>query len=300
MKAIYLKINRRERYTYRNLQIWIDVVSFFPKYKVLLLCDDKMLIEQVRSEVQADWDKIEIINSCRQDKELTYIVNNTANERWKNAGYAHLTCFLHARDNHFEAFWNIDADDTVFCLQARKTAELLKCVEDYCHSDGSFGAMGLDMWVTFTKALHWSLGITYVNGNIDWIRIMMEHSEDDTFKENYDKVIQPQNIDGYLSYLKNYVMNNGEFKTFFVDNLRFIHYADDFFKRPLSSGMFYWKEGYMILPILYYCFNDQICGKIKIPNEVVDINYIITDGDFREFIDLYPIEDIKSKREWLR
>ena len=300
MKAIYLKINRQEKYTYRNLKCWLDILSFFPEYRVYLLCDNQALIEQVKTEIDIEWDKIEVIQSCRDNERLKYIVQNVANEHWQNAGYAHLTTFLHAKENQFDAFWNIDADDTVFCLPAEQTAQILRNVEKYSEADDEFGAIGLDMWVTFTKALHWSLGITYINGNVEWIKIMMDHCQDTKFKENYIKKIQPQNVDGYLSYLKDFVMDNGEFKTFYVDGLRFIHYADDFFKRPLSSGMFYWKDGYMILPILYYCFDDKVCGKIKIPSEIVRIDMPVSEEGFRTFMDLYPMEDIKMKREWLR
>lgn len=300
MKAFYLKINRQEKYTYRNLKCWLDIITFFPDYKVYLLCDNQELIENIKRDINADWNKIEIIQSCRADERLTYIVKNTTNEHWENAGYAHLTTFLHAEKKHFNTFWNIDADDTVFCLPAEKTAKVLKKVEMYSEAHDEFGAMGLDMWMTFTKALHWSLGITYINGKVDWIKIMLDHCQDVRFKENFNKKIQPQNIDGYLSYLKDFVMNNGEFKTFYVEGLRFIHYADDFFKRPLTSGMFYWKDGYMILPILYYCFDDKICGKIKIPLEIVKISIPISDEEFRTFMDLYSMEDIKKKREWLQ
>ncbi len=37
----YLKVNREEYYTYRNLQFWIDALTLIPDINVYILCDKK-------------------------------------------------------------------------------------------------------------------------------------------------------------------------------------------------------------------------------------------------------------------
>ena len=299
VKAFYLKINREQPYTIKNLSYWLQIVALFPDYKKYILCDNDGLAEKVQREINVDWRDIAFIQSEREAEELNYIIQNVANERWKNAGLAHLTTFYHAKKNGVSQFWNIDADDTVFCVTKEKVAEILNTVEDYAMKDEQFGVIGLDMWYTFTKALHWSFGITYTNMDFDWFKVMKEHATDSVFKSNYDKRIQPQNIDGYFSYLRDFVLDKQYLKTFCVNNLRFIHYADDFFKRPISSGMFKWQDDFLILSILAYCFEDETCGKIRIPEDVVKFEINLNIDDFRAAMDLYPSENLIEKREWL-
>ena len=73
--------------------------------------------------------------SERKDLEVQNIIKGFSNERWKNAGYAHITTFYHARQNGIDRFWNIDADDTFICLRKDRIIELLSQVEKKAVSD---------------------------------------------------------------------------------------------------------------------------------------------------------------------
>jgi hypothetical protein len=47
-------------------------------------------------------------------------------------------------------------------------------------------------------------------------------------------------------------MKEAKIESFYVENLKFIHYSNDFFWRLSESALFHWKEGYLTLPIMYY------------------------------------------------
>lgn len=113
--VFYLKINRKEEYTFPNLQKWIDVISDIHESKVFIICDDVDLENAVKNRVSYEG-CLEYIKSERYASEVRGIVKGFANERWENAGYAHMTTFYHAKENGYRHFWNIDADDTFFAF----------------------------------------------------------------------------------------------------------------------------------------------------------------------------------------
>ena len=48
-KIFYLKVNRDENYTYRNLQHWIDIVSEIPEGVAYIICDNETVRNRDRS-----------------------------------------------------------------------------------------------------------------------------------------------------------------------------------------------------------------------------------------------------------
>ena len=59
------------------------------------------------------------------------------------------------------------------------------------------------------------------------------------------------NFDRFFRYIKNHD-NVLKIKSFYFENLKFIHYSDDFMWRLCESGLYHWKNGYLTFPILYY------------------------------------------------
>lgn len=45
--VFYLKINRNERYVFRNLQHWINIIECMPDSHGYILCDNKELKQAV-------------------------------------------------------------------------------------------------------------------------------------------------------------------------------------------------------------------------------------------------------------
>lgn len=285
--VFYLKINRNERYTFRNLQHWIHIIECIPDSRGYILCDDKDLQQAVLEQVAFRKDTVTFMESCRASEEVDYIVSNVTSGRWQNAGYAHISTFWHARENQYPCFWNIDADDTCICLAPLRVYEALTKIEKYAKND-KVDAFSLDMWVTRTKGYHWSFGITYINNTIDWFGVMKEHCQDEIFKAG-----QIKNVDGYFSCLK--MRTNLKIETFYLENLKFVHYSDDFLKRPDASGFFHWKEGKLHLPILKYCMGMEDIGLLNIPKGLIEFDIGITDEEMTGFLLDYVLPEEKNR-----
>lgn len=287
--VFYLKINRNERYTFRNLQHWVDIVEAIPESKYYILCDHEELKQEVLKQVVFRNSGAEFLESCKTSAQMTSVVTEITDERWRNAGYAHLTTFWHARKMGYSGFWNIDADDTCFCLAPERVCELLQTAEANAEEE-KMDILSLDMWMTRTKGYHWSFGITYVDNTADWFEIMKKYCKDEGMKSK-----QIRNVDGYFSCLRS--CTDLKIGTFYFENLRFIHYSDDFFKRPDASGFFHWKDGKLILPILLNCFGIESLGCVPITKEVRKLDMGITDQESKEFLLTYILPE---ERERLR
>lgn len=72
---------------------------------------------------------------------------------WKNAGYAHLITFYHAKQYHYPYFWNIDADDTCIYLLPERVGELLCTIENYVKKN-QVHTISIDMWISKTQDSH--------------------------------------------------------------------------------------------------------------------------------------------------
>lgn len=274
----YLKVNREENYTFRNLQQWINITNLIENSKVYIMCDKKTLRENILKRINLSGSNYEFLETCFDSKELKYIVDYITDDYWTNAGYAHLSTFLHAKEQKAKEFWNIDADDTSFCLEANRVKELLEKVSKYAKRK-KIHAFSLDMWRSREKGEHWSFGITYIDNSINWLEIMRKNCTSKILK---DDVRQPKNADGFFTFLKD--NTDVSIQTYYFENLRFIHYSDDFFKRSVSSGMFHWKRKKVYFPILIYCFNLKSLGIIDIPSDIIKLSIGITNEESELFL----------------
>lgn len=141
--------------------------------------------------------------------------------------------------------------------------------------DGNLSLLSLDMWYTKSCVGHWTFGISYTDNTVDWFRIMSEHVKDTRFKESSS----PPNMDGYFTYLRG--LNDVRIESFYVENLRFLHYSNDFFRRPWAFGYYHWSNGRLVFPILRDCFGMENLGTVNIPDEVLKIDMGIADEESR-------------------
>lgn len=246
-KAFYLKINRSEGYTVRNLRHWMETVKTYNNVDYYIICDNEDLHQKVVENLSTAFPDIEdrIIKSIIND-ETQYIIDRVTDERWHMAGYAHISTFVHARDNGYHFFWNIDADDTRFCLSSDRCHALLDEAERYALSN-NIDCFSLDMHTTLiASGRHWSFGVTFTRNDRDWMAVMREACQNDISIED-----QWPNIDRFFRYIRNHV-DGISIESFYVENLKFLHYSNDFFWRLNVSALFHWKEGFLTLPILYY------------------------------------------------
>ncbi len=270
-QAIYLKINRMEDFAMKNMNRWTDV-SYLLGIDTYILCDNQSIIDRIKKDVLLSY-RCQFISS-NKSKEMDFIISRIANLRWANAGYAHLTTFAHAREYGYDWFWNIDADDTQIFLPEERIVQLMKVVEKRTY-DEEIDIFSLDMWPTIKKCLNnpqWSFGISYTKSREDWFDILRFHSTD----TEYDAI----NIDMYFTYLR----KKGFIRTesFYVENMKFVHYSHNIHLRPVNSYLYHWKQGKLFNPYMYYFLDTKELGEINIADEVIKIDIGIRDDETKE------------------
>ena len=149
----------------------------------------------------------------------------------------------------------------------------------------------MDMWCSRGGNNHWSFGITYTKDPCKWINIIERYSSED-----YNDKWQPDNVDGRFTTIRRYEEGIG---TFYFENMAFVHYSNDFFRRPWASGMFKWKENRLLLPVLKDIFGISSMGDIAIPDAIVRLDIGIADDEIRDFMIedcyIYDREQIRNQ-----
>lgn len=284
--VFYLKINRDEPYTFRNLQNWVDAIKEYEgSNNIIIICDSEKLKNDVfKKVVFYEQDNVEFIASYFNNEEMESLVS-ICQGRFIAAGRAHLTTFFHAKVGGIKEFWNIDADDTCVCLSAARTAQMLKEVERYS-CNNQFDILSLDMLASRYRDLPtWTFGVSFVNNRVDWTKEMIQFLDEEKRKE-YWKLIEnvcAKNMDAYFTYLQYF--SSLKIGTFYFENLWFIHYSNDFFKRLVDSGIYHWKDGKLMFPILYYCLNEEKMGSISIGENIIKMDIGIADDEGRDSIE---------------
>ena len=275
--VFYLKINRRDDYVFLCFQHWIDTISSMNR-DYYILCDNKKLEKEVLKRIVFPDSNIKFIKSCK-NKKLERIVNKISTKFWIKATYAHLTTFYHASQNNFNAFWNIDADDTLFCMHPEKLSNYLKEVEIYANTN-DIAAFSLDMHRSRTRGRHWSFGITYTRMNTDWFKILNDNPNTE-WQKYYDNYDYNFNIDWFFTYLRDY--KNIKNETFYINNSAFIHWGN-FLTNMIGAGIFNWGNGTLKFPIILGTIEDEFFGKIPIAKDCIKFESDMNDKANHKFI----------------
>lgn len=276
----YLKVNEDSLATLCNLKQWLIVLSKTENAAPVIVCDNPTILTKIVGAGLA-LPGIRFISSERTNEDVVEIADAITNDRWRNAGMAHLTVFLDAAQQGYDRFWNIDADDTHICLSYQQTAEFLKKVEeDACNNN--IHLYSLDMHTTRTDGVHWSFGISYTDNSVDWISEMKRMSKTKKWEELKTVLSQTNNlinIDMFFTYLRKAEKSLG-IESFYIDNTYFIHYSKDFLALCIYSGVYYWANGRLYSPILSQVlqFEGFSEGEI-IPKDVRKIDMEIELGD---------------------
>ena len=65
--VFYLKLNRNLNYSIRNMQAWINAISMRSDAIVYVLCDNDILIERVKNEINFRNVKHEYLRSIKRE-----------------------------------------------------------------------------------------------------------------------------------------------------------------------------------------------------------------------------------------
>lgn len=294
----YLKVNRDVEYTLSNLRAWIEAIVNIRNSKIYVLSDNDSLDEKIKSQILPDFHgyNISFLRSDRETENLCSIARSVTIPHWFNCACSHLTTFFHSKLHGYDSFWNIDADDTFFCVSKERLAEILSKAEDYAESQG-IGCFSLDMWTSRNHGLAWSFGVTYTSNHINWDEVMLNHCRDDEL--NCFMPGHTKNLDLYFTYLRDN-LNELRISTFCVDNLRFVHYGNDMYRNPIGTGFFHWKDGMLRFPLLFYFFGSRSLGRFPITNETVVLDLDISDKESYSLMKSFnPIYD-EEKEEYFR
>lgn len=259
----YLKINRNENYAIACLNRWFEIAEAM-NADCYIICDNKALQKRVVREVNARGIDKKFLPSIKKPR----IINNICNSVWAiKAGNAHLSTFYYAKKHKVREFWNIDADDTAFLLNAKKVAKILSSIAQYAQNH-HIHAFSLDMCRTRTLGAHWSFGITYTSMECDWIGIL-EGNADTKWQERYQNLNNGYfNLDWFFTYLGE--RGIARVATFYIENAFFIHFGDFFVASyPLGLGVSHWQNGVLRYPLLLEIYGSKRFGEVPIAKDCV-------------------------------
>lgn len=276
-KAIYLKVNRLDEWAIDNLHVWMKISLAFG-YDTFIICDNEQLKKKI--EVMEFSYRVTLLESIKTD-DIKKIVERITIPKWNNAAYAHLTTFWHSRGT-YDWFWNIDADDTLFCLPIDRTVYALKRVEEYAINN-KMDCFSLDMWYSKLQGKDWSFGITFTNGRLDWEKLINKNIIN--YQTDYNSRI---NIDNFFYYLR--CNDEAKIETWYCENLRFVHYSTDMIRRLFQSGIYHWKQGTLYSPLSSALGDMREVSEFPIANDVIKFDISITNEETRRFM-MYNLKD---------
>ena len=278
MEVFYLKINQNNAVTWRYLKMWLNIVQQFPDAKTYIVCDNPRLQAFIAAQNQNGLYTYEFITSAKNSGELQYIVDNAIPKNFHNPAYAHLTTCLHARDNGFKSFWNIDADDMGLYAKPRKIAKLFKIVKDYATAHG-INCFSLDAaGKTFSSGKVWNFGISYTDNSINWLDILKDHCTDTETEEHFKNFGDVKTIDWFFNYLR--AIQAAQIETFYVENLYMTHHNLSEYDIPLW-GVRYWSGGKCHWTLLIEDFGMGDAGSLNIPQDVIKFDIGLTKTECR-------------------
>ena len=215
----FLKINRSDPSAHLCLRYWLEV---FKSYKTYILCDwdnttslKTMLI---------DYPGVEIVSS---DRSLVKYCQGLKGAK-RNMASANLTGFNYSKG--VEAFWMVDADDTMFLTNNFNIInEKLKRAEELCRSQ-RIDAFSLDFYRNLNNG--WTFGLALISTAANWQRIQ-EVTGDDmaslNFARNIDSAFHVLGLRGILK-LRNFVFSG----------LAFQHICNNYPEMP--HGIYIWNK----------------------------------------------------------
>lgn len=224
----FLKINRQDASGVLCLRYWLEV---FREYPTFILCDwfqpGVDPVPGILQSVKIDYPRAEIINS---DRNLTEYCGTLKGAKHGMAT-ANLTGFVRSQDA--DAFWMIDADDTMFLTRRFEIVqEKLRSAEEIMFRD-SYDGFSLDFYRNLNDG--WTFGVALLRSSCPWKRIQ-EVQGPDMVDLGYAR-----NIDSAFHVLgKRGVMKLGNFV---FSGMAFQHLHNNYPDMP--EGVYYWPKAHL-------------------------------------------------------
>lgn len=222
--VFYLKVNLDFAFSFRCIQKWVYIAESLGS-RIIFICDNEKLKENILKKI-IFVGKPDFIHSLVSDTrpEIDELCKSafSPDKKWQNAAKAHLTCFVHARENEIKNFWNIDADDTEILLETPYCKEAFLKAQDYAEKN-SIDAFSFDMHSTRVGGFAWSWGITYCQSIIDWKSHFMQAKNNEWHNHSCMKNRSVFNIDEYMYYSQQ--TNVARILSFYIDKCFFAHYG---------------------------------------------------------------------------
>lgn len=262
-EIFYLKFNRFADDAYMCLQYWIDIINILGG-DFYIICDNKKLEFNILKRIVFKDYNIKFIKSIKSQY-LQNLINPIITPRWKNAAYAHLSTYYHAKQNNYKDFFNIDADDTLFIIPPEIFAKQLLQIKQYAINN-SIDNFSLDMYLSRFWNKPWSFGVTYSQMKIDYFAIFEKYNNNSWWEEKYYVIEKEKNVnlDSYFTYLKDINLINN--KVFYIQDSYFIHYGNIDENKTLQ--IYFWRKWGgvdIIIPKGYY----EKLSKYEIDKEAI-------------------------------
>lgn len=237
--VFYLKVNQSSWVNIECIGFWIDVIDKI-NGDYYIICDNERLKNLILENITFKNSDIKFIKSNKTILKKT--VNSICTNEWLNAGYAHLTPFVHAYKNKIENFWNIDADDSRIFYDSKSVAESLEKVEEYANKN-NIDVFGYDVLQSRYNGKEWCFGVTYVNKNSKTYPFLFNVDKNFKFIHNL-KHLNCCNADIFFTYLRD--NNKLNIQSFTFENIYYTHLGTGFEALIYS---FYVKNNQLIYPI---------------------------------------------------
>ena len=270
--VFYLKINLKTDFSIECFNHWVDIVEA-SRANYYIVCDK----EDVKEKIINDKNKDKFIPTSIKAKQL---LRNIVDPHWLNVGAAVFTSFIHAKENNFEAFWNIDADDTVMCADAPKCAEMLKQVQEYADKN-NFNCFSLDIDSSGYERFysHWTFGVCYCKLSVDYVSKLLGFSE---LKKNLKR---DDLIDINLNEVFNILGRSSQIKvgTFYIENLYFRH--SDLEIHYCNNQRIFYRNISEYTKVLLRLKENEIENGLSIPNRFVKFNFGLSQLESLAFLE---------------
>lgn len=165
--AFYLKINKNTKFALNCFFHWVEIVQALNADYFIVVDDEYVKTTIINLLKSYGIENAKFISSYR--KELMPVVNMLGfTGRWPLIGVALLTPFVHAKENGYDYFWNIDADDTCFYCEPQVLIPVFSEAAAYA-IENNIDVFSLDMYYSSFKTGHWTFGVAFVDlTNVDF------------------------------------------------------------------------------------------------------------------------------------
>ena len=219
---VFLKIDRMDASGVLCLRFWLEV---FKNYETYILCDRET---DLLDTVQKDYPQAKLIQS---DRTVIAECCTTLKSSKRNMAAANLTGFKLSQNA--DAFWMIDADDTMFLTRRFDILDEKFKAAERVFEEQQFDAFSLDFYRNLNGG--WTFGVALMRSSLPYQRIL-EVDGPDMVDLGYAR-----NIDSAFHVLGDRgIIKRGNFV---FNKMAFQHLHNNYPLMP--EGVYYWSAKHL-------------------------------------------------------